>query len=322
MEITKKGIEMKANFWTEEKLNYLIKYYPTESQDKLVSNLGTCYEKIQQKAKSIPVKRVKSALSNIEILLNGSTISFYWLGFLLGDGHFGSNNSIRLFQKTEREFHIKKYCDYIGVSHSKIKNYTGKLCEVAIKNKIVSHGIKNLLGVDNKKTYNPPNIKIFESLTKDQLVALIIGLIDADGYIKSKNQGIVIRKHKNWAELFQFLNKKLYNCFELNETKKSFLVKSGSGFLQQKDYLYSKWDIQGSALLRNLLEFISNNNLPILDEKWTKIQLNELTLLEKSKQKNAQIVKLINSGKKYKEVASLLNISYSSVWKRFKNNNT
>lgn len=309
---------MRSKFWTEEKIKYLIENYPTGSTKELVENLGISYVKIQQKAKRIPIGKFKKKLSNIEILLDGSNISFYWLGFLLGDGNFSKNYCISVSQKTESKFHVEKYCDYIGVDKSKIKNYSGKLCTVRIKNKFVCTEIMKLLGIGNRKTYEPPENKYFENLTRDQFVSLIIGFIDADGHIMKNNKGIRIRKHINWEKTFEYLNYKIYSLFSYEVVEKKFNCVSPSGFLNTKKYLFSFWHISGIKILKDLKNFSINNDLPVFERKWKNIQLDIITDKEKNEIINLQIIEMFKNIKDHKQIAEYLNITKKSVYDRIR----
>lgn len=61
--------------------------------------------------------------------------------------------------------------------------------------------ITSKFNLNSNKTYNPPDISIFEFIQCDLLISLIIGFIDGDGYItaskRKKSATIQITNHSS-----------------------------------------------------------------------------------------------------------------------------
>lgn len=61
-------------------------------------------------------------------------------------------------------------------------------------------------GLSYNKTYNPPEFSTYSKYSKEQLIALLIGLIDGDGCItlngSEHSNAITITAHKVWNSFY------------------------------------------------------------------------------------------------------------------------
>lgn len=116
-------------------------------------------------------------------------------------------------------------------------------------------------GLSYNKTYNPPNFSCYSGYSKEQLIALLIGLIDGDGSISQNgsehSNAIVITSHELWKEFYSGLLTTLGIPLHIKERKETNTI---SISIFKREYC---------LLLR---DFILSNNLFHLDRKWEKIK--------------------------------------------------
>ena len=126
--------------------------------------------------------------ANIINLMNESNEAYYWLGFIMADGHFNKNKQLQINLAKKDLNHLKKFARFI--------EFKGELKKPKISvgyTKINDWLIKNF-NVTNNKTYNPCDLN---NLTGDNLFSVCIGFIDGDGCI-SHNGVLRIKCHKSW----------------------------------------------------------------------------------------------------------------------------
>lgn len=178
-------------------------------------------------------------------LLNGSLKSFYWLGFILADGHFTKTGQLNVMISNKDEAHLKKLATFLETSVTcPYKNDKTKV-RVTVQSLNESKNIQEMLGLsDTNKTINPPNVMVWSKFSEKQIKALFIGFFDGDG---SKSGGIEV--HHTWLPVLKFFeNKKLMtNCRIRN--KYAF----GRCFYDMRN---------------ELTHFCKVNNIPFLSRKW------------------------------------------------------
>jgi len=209
-------------------------------------------------------------------IFNDSLESYYWIGFLLADGHFSKETTIVLKVHIDDLDHIEKYKKF-----TKTDNITKIYYSVSKKFKCSSptakiticdgENVKNLcekFDIKSNKTEFPPDIKTYD-ITDDQLLSLIIGFIDGDGciYITKHNpKGTMrIKVHSSWLENLKIMEEHIRVMsgvlFKLNLSK---INNQG----------YASLMITKIPVLIYLKQFIIINNLPALTRKWDKINID------------------------------------------------
>lgn len=264
--------------WTEREKIILKEKYPTSS----ISNLQTLLpnrakQSIYEKARSLGIKRKDKGLfnrnGNLEILLNKSLLSHYWIGFIFADGyveHARGRLTVSLGKKDT--YHLQKLASYLntdirtiyhpGNPAYKIAAY--KLSKISISQPNVIKKFSSIWNINPNKTYNPPSIPILNNLldTKDKFISFLIGFIDGDGCISTNSKGysyLIIDNHSSWIEIHNFFITKLkeYNIYFGKSSAK--ITKRG----------YSK--IQLSGVLYELKQNAQRLSLPIMERKWNLI---------------------------------------------------
>lgn len=144
---------------------------------------------------------------NEDFLLINSAESAYFYGFILGDGTFNIKSNTPFIKISINELDLsilKKFCKWLSIPLNKLY-YFEKInqYQLDIRSKYLYH-IADTWGLVPNKTYNP---KIPQLNDLNLLKYFIIGLIDADGYVKFiKNKPYRIelvgnKKIMDWVEL-------------------------------------------------------------------------------------------------------------------------
>lgn len=255
------------------------------------------------------------------ILLEEVPETYYWIGFLLADGTFyEKTRAIGLCLSDKDKEHLINFIKYIKsdcvitTRKNNFNSYDGefsKLHQIWVSYKNIVTDIINKFGICPKKTYNPPNLPLIAD--DDLFISMFIGFIDGDGsisYVNNKYTEIRIKIHKSWDLLLQSFVCRLYAMVDLTYPKGRYVLK--------KYYVSS---IGNSKVIKLLKNKAIELNLPILQRKWEKIDLNFVSSKEIASNKKFDILNNLQQGKTRREIANIVNLDYSSVCKIIKNIN-
>ena len=230
-------------------------------------------------------------------LLDNSLISFYWLGFILADGHL-TNKRLRVVLSNKDESHLFKLSQYLEtkVKYESVNNYP----YIDLSNKTILSKIKEKYSISENKTTSPPNIY---SISGDRLKALSIGFIDGDGSIGNLHNrpdfNIRIKVHSSWKNILEYMYE---YCYINNKG-------------------YAQTTISDSSVIKKLKLFSINNKLPILPRKWNIVDMTYISKKELSRE-NIELTKLFLKHKiSRNNICKLLNLSKSGLSLLIKRNN-
>lgn len=276
--------------WNQDDIQYLIENYSKFDLSKISKDLERSLSSITNKAHILGLENRNRKYSNLSKLLEETNESYYWIGFLMADGHFGKSGQIQVNLSKKDFNHLKKLANYIEYSKELIKP------SLYVSDKNVVPIIKEKFNLHNNKTYNPPFINIID---KDKLFSLIIGFIDGDGHIDKKGY-LRIKVHKNWFDVIDFMMKNLV------------------GFGNYKIYIDSKdlviATITKIEITKKIKEKIDILNLPILKRKWSKIDVNKYSKKEKTIKMDNECFLLFEIGCAPTEVIEKTNFSKTFVY--------
>lgn len=227
-------------------------------------------------------------------LLDESLESYYWLGFLFGDGHFANTNRLKLTLSIKDLDHIEKFKKFLEVDNQiKCDNFK---CELSIMDSYTIRILRDRYDLKSNKTYYPPDI---ESINGDKLKSFLIGFIDADGSIQKQPNDrlgyyITIKVHDSW---FDILN---------------YITQSTNAIIQNSGYAVVT--ISKNADVINLKNWAKWKCLPIMDRKWGKIDVNYISKYEISDFRKKKIKKLLKQDLSYNEIANKMKMKYSAVY--------
>jgi len=218
------------------------------------SQCPKCYQE------SVTGENSKCFASNLSILLDDNEITYYWIGFILADGHISNGRLyIKLGKKDYK--HLKQLANYIGYYGKEINEDSP---ELSIMNVEYINKLALKFNINSRKSYNPSNIKSINNI--DLLISLIIGFIDGDGCIRKQyrrnDSAITIKCHSSWLDNLQYISDILYGINPFIPVKAK-INKQG----------YAIVNICRSDVLIYLKNKINQFDLPVLNRKWDKINI-------------------------------------------------
>lgn len=209
-----------------------------------------------------------------EILLNNDNCSFYWIGFLLADGHFNTTGRLSLELSVKDIEHLIKFKQYIkcnlNIRVSTQSFYNKHNCILSINDTITTKLLSNKFNIKQRKTYNPPDISFYKNFTDEQLFSLIIGFIDGDGSITKQitpsntiHYHITIENHKSWHSFYEMIETFLYKILDIKPNKPTYIRINTNDYVclsfTKKEFIYKINQKQKEL------------NLPVLERKWDKL---------------------------------------------------
>ena len=108
----------KENLWSEEEEKIMIKNYSITSSEELLELLANrSWSSILAKAKKLKIRRAEYQYStmrdsNVDILLNNSIQTYYYIGLLFADGYF-TDKKIQLSQCMKNKNMVYRFAEYI-----------------------------------------------------------------------------------------------------------------------------------------------------------------------------------------------------------------
>lgn len=293
-----KGIKLKI--WTNEEINIIKDNYTTKSKSYILSIIpGRTWSSIQNKAYLLNIKR-SICYGDLSVLLKDENTTYYWIGFLMADGHFSKKGSLQVNLAQKDLNHL--------VNLAKFLKYKNKITKPSlyINQKSVIDKLKEKFDIKHNKTYFPCNVKNINK--EDLLFSLIIGFIDGDGSIttsRKKTTALSIKCHSSWGENLQFFVD--FICKNENKKYKAYIDKQGLTFVKIADLV----------ILKNIKKRAIYLNLPFLKRKWEKIDLEKKNKQEISEEIKKQCFYFFEKGFKSSYISKKINRSYSVVNKNF-----
>ena len=158
--------------------------------------------------------------------------------------------------------------NYIGTTTPIQLRESSKSCRLTFNNKESVVKFMKTYGFSYNKTYNPCKFSYYSAYSKDQLLALLIGIIDGDGSININSvtgfaNVITITAHKVWRQFYEDLLTSLSIPIHISE-------RPNNNCLSIRIYK--------RKICLMLKDFIISNNLFNLSRKWNKIQIKDPSL--------------------------------------------
>jgi len=295
--ITEQEIELVKNNWGNSSLEEMKQLLPHRSVTTLYSIAKLAGVSCEYRQRQ----------SNMAKLLDDSNDSWYWLGFILADGHISKRGQLSIMLSDYDEDHLTKFAQYIGSTVIRPYNnpnivYTNRytmdadksarsMVRVSSRNIDIAPKISTLLGLkDSNKTINPPTK--LHLLDQRRLECLFIGFFDGDGSMPSAK----IECHKSWLVVFELFQS---NGLLMNTR------------INARGYVCATVPLA----VRNRLRLI---DVPKLDRKWPLPLTDEEKFIKKCNTRNKQI-EAKNSNSPYtlngvsvsiKEASRILGVKY------------
>lgn len=284
----------KQKFWTEDEINYLIKNHENKKLIDMVTELNRSSSSIINKAHLLKLKLRGNRLSDLRALIDESNESYYWLGFLMADGHFSKNGQIQVNLSEKDLQHLIKFSNFVKYKKNLYKPNL-YICD----NRVIPLLCERYKIVSNK-TYNPPNIT---NVYGDKLFSLIIGFIDGDGNINDKGY-LRIKVHSSWYDVIKKMMEHLVGNANFNISIDKYNLVTAS--------------ITKIELMKKIKQKVIDLNINFLERKWDRVNLNKLSKNEKRVKLDDKCFKLFESGFNVKETIKKTNLSSTFVYSSYK----
>lgn len=256
--------------WTQDKIDLLKKEYPLGDKKKLCEIFGIKYKTLKCAARTFGVRSERDTnFYKLKPLYENSNLAFYWMGFIMADGHIHKKKELVIGLSNKDKIHIEKLASFLNIkTHEFTINrnnvplyYTRLSCSDAF----YAPKICEKFDLQTNKTYSPPKNIDFPS--NDLFLSFIIGLIDGDGTFskdktKKKCSFIRIELHENWLAFLNVLASQLVSSGVENPR----VSLNARKFSQLRIYRQKNFEF--------LKNFAIKNNLPILERKWEIIQVS------------------------------------------------
>lgn len=232
---------------------------------------------------------------HISRLLDDTNESYYWIGFLMADGHF-YDKRVKLQLRIGDVDHVAKFAKFI--------DYTGKGKEsVCVMDSNIIPKVRTKFGITSHKTYEPCSID-FES--DDLFWSLMIGFIDGDGSIRHqpgrRDCSITIKCHSSWLDNLQHMSNRVAQ--HLNVSPNKALINTNG---------YARVSFTNSIILRFLKSKAIQLSLPYMPRKWDKIDLNYKSRVEIGRDNMRSVFEMLSAGKRKTDIARALGLTNGAV---------
>jgi hypothetical protein len=278
--------------WTKEETDYLRENYPYGSKETIINYLARDWSLIRNKAFKLKIKRFvfNPIKSNCNNLINETNEAYYWLGFIIADGHFNKNNQLQINIGEKDIKHLQLLNIFLGYENELLKP---KLC---INYKSIKLWLETKLKITSNKTYNPCDLF---SLSGDKLFSFIIGFIDGDGSIDMKGY-LHIKCHSSWLNNLNFMVSFLTN----NEYNRGIINSEGLASIH-----LTKINTMNSIKSKIILL-----NLPFLKRKWDRVKKSRE---EKYNEIKEECFKLFELGVLPKEIVKEKNLGRDFTYRMY-----
>ena len=254
------------------------------------------------------------AQTNLKILLDDSLITYYYVGFILADGHVEDGKRLSVLLSAKDSAFLDKMAKYLGIKSVKQgkKKYKDKNVDVVYFSAQDSEYMPQIVRkfeIKSDKTHFPPSVNIFKKMTREQALSLFIGFIDGDGSIKKLNNrpdwNICIKCHKSWLPILSFFS----------------VLLLGYDFAHVNTYGYSSLILSNTKKTKELKKFAIANSLPIMDRKWDNVNLSYVGKVENAETRLDEIKKMCIFGKSINEISKETGLKYPTVYALIQRNN-
>ena len=269
----------------------LLKVLPGRSWDAIVIHSG----KLGLSRLGYAAKQERE--SDISDLISGSPVAWYWVGFLLADGHFDPiRGRVKIGLAMKDAGHLAKLASFVkcpnlgltDIAHLSFQDQ--RLISFCQKHSIVSD-----------KTVCPPDL---ESFPEDAWLPLFSGFVDGDGHVHCRNPEnfrITVRVHGSWLGALGFFEDRVYERTMPDRHSKRLAHMSGYG--------YALLNITDNPTIRCLVRKIRELKLPVMDRKWGRIPLT--TAYENF---TSEVMALHSTSLTVSEIAEKLKCRYTRVF--------
>lgn len=286
--------------WSLDEDNLLKDLWPTTPREEIIKFFNRTYDSLIIRASNFGIRKLYTkhpyVQSDLSVLLEETPIALYWIGFFMADGSVRKNRLKLVLARKDKD-HLLAFKDFC-----KIPNYfeTRKAFGVQAQDSLAVPKICSKYNIVERKTFRPTT---YIPAKRDLFLSFLIGFIDGDGSIRKQSKKredsiIAIKLHNSWLDYLNKLSERVSSIVGVKPTKAK-IDKKG----------YAIVNLSNSIILKYLKQKEIELNLPVLQRKWERINLNYFSRNEKSICDRTKLVKLIKKGWRNTEIAKELGVS-------------
>jgi len=254
-------------FWTEAEKDVLRQEYAMTSYRDIQKKLNNRTQiAINIEASKLGLVKIRKLVSRMKgelsVLLGDSNETYYWLGFLVADGHFQERGLLSVTLAAKDLHHLEKLAAFLKITN--IKTRRSSAVSIGALDKYIINLVCKKLGIDHNKTKHPMSIEALQAMTDDHFYSFLIGFLDGDGCIGFQtgraDVNIRISCYGTWMPVLQYFGQRLNQRLGIH----SPLAK-----LNKRGFASVQWT--NNTIARFLKHEIFTLNLPALSRKWDKV---------------------------------------------------
>jgi hypothetical protein len=298
--------------WTENENLLLEQNYQLKKSDILKLFPHRTAAAINIQASKLRLRKIYNEYvkSDMSPLLSDTYQAYYWIGFILADGHITPGNRLQITLSIKDYDHLLSFSQFIKTNIKLTNNKQS--CYISCQDKYYIPKLRDKFQISNLKTYGPPRNLVIDS---DKLfLSLFCGFVDGDGRItnqyKRKDCFLSIHIHSSWENIVNGFMSRINKIFDTD-----------SPLGEVKNDGYYLLNISNSAILSKLKKFTIENSLPVLQRKWSNIDENFISRQITARENRETISKLLNSEMSIKQIADTMNLTYGSIYQQIKRHN-
>lgn len=300
--------------WTQEKINLLRQEYPSGDKQLLAEKLGISRKCLNYAAKRFKVRSLtKLNKYSFSKLLEDNNISYYWHGFIMGDGNINEKGRLAITLSEKDSSHLYELSKIINCSiktfEAKTSYTKGKYISLISSDVYAAKDLIKKYKIISPKTYNPPDLSCL--VNKNNFISFFIGLFDADGCFDFRKSKVIstlkIEMHSSWENCLQFLSSKLSSYFDIE----SRVRKTSRGYVKLVITKYKH--IQ--TLKKKAIEL----NLPILQRKWQDVDIYYVPKKFVLNNSIDKLISMVDNGKSWQDIAIIFGCNVESCKRKYKN---
>jgi len=300
--------------WTKEEDVFLMENYENLDTEKILIGLSKrSWDAIKLRAEKLGIRRYnnKNRLANLKILLEDTNETYYWIGFIMADGHIHNSRRLKICLSIKDREQLDKFKKFIDYSEDlTIRNNKGHYnISISVMDTKYLKMLCDKFDIKHNKTYNQCDIK---KIKNDKLLlSLMIGFIDGDGSIKNqtgrKDFRLNIKCHKSWKENLEYI---LNTIIRITGVDCKTVVK------HTKCRRYSLINVTNSTALKKLKQEMLKLKIPYMKRKWDIIDENYETFYERKQKHFKQFLEIFknNPKMKVKDLAETMNLSEECIY--------
>lgn len=243
--------------------------------------------------------------SDLRPLLNETPKTYYWLGFLIADGHFDEKSLAFSLKKSDinQINKFKKFLKYKGDCKPRF---------IHVGDVKIIKSIRNKFKITNNKTTKPCSINHIND--DNSFISFVIGYIDGDGCIGNqtnrKDCYIRFHCHKNWKNNIQYISNRI--C-KLSNTKSQKCIIGNDG--------YTRLIFTNFKIVKFLKKKAVELKLPFLKRKWNKINEFSSNRNETSDYRIKKTKEMLKQNYRNVDIAKELDVCDSAITLIIQRNN-